>query len=901
MKFSVKDLLSRTYADVLVVVAFLLIGFFYFQTPIVGDLVLGGHDNDQPVGVNQDVIQHRAETGETARWTNSIFGGMPTYQISPSYESTDTLSWMSKVYGLGTSGVLNYVFLYLIGFYILMRVLRFRPLTSAFGAIAWAFSSYFFIIIAAGHIWKVLTLGFVPPTIAGLILCYRGKYLWGAFVTAFFAGLQILSNHIQMSYYFGFVMLSLIVAFGVSAFCKCGKKCKAEDASLPKAGEDEDTQGLLPSIDGKRWLRGTAVFVLAGMMGLLANLPNLYHTYTYSKESMRGKSELTKTTKVGNEQVQAPKDGLDYDYITAWSYGVDETLTLMIPDFCGGGSSESLAAMDATQDNTQYQDIMYTTCSAFGMSTEDASPITSAYWGRQPMTVGPVYVGAIIFFLFVLGCFIVRGPLKWGLLAATLISFIFAWGYDVPAITHFLIEHLPLYNKFRTVSSALVMAEFTIPLLAMLALARILRERDMFQQRKNQIYFISSFVLTAGVCLVLWAMPSLVGDLLTVKDNNFINQYIAPNAHLFGYTVADYKAALTSARHDVLASSACTSFLLILLAAALILVYTRVRAVKGWMLVAVLAVVTMLDMWAENKRYLNDDNFTDASHHEAMVQKTPADEMILADTTLHYRVVDPNAVGSNAIAAHHKSIGGYHAAKLRRYNDLMENHIYAEISEMTVRINAVADYLKEEGVVANTPEGRALMQDYLLADSTLATPVLDMLNTKYVIVGRGAYALQNLSACGNAWFVQSLDFVQGANAEIAALHGLDTHTAAVADEAFRAQLDGTALGQGTARLTAMVPDEMKYTVESEQGGVVVFSEVYYPGWTATVDGQEVELGRVNYALRALRVPAGSHEVVLTFRPETLTITNGVAYAMIVGMFLLLVAAIVFGVKKCRKN
>jgi hypothetical protein len=337
------------------------------------------------------------------------------------------------------------------------------------------------------------------------------------------------------------------------------------------------------------------------------------------------------------------------------------------------------------------------------------------------------------------------------------------------------------------------------------------------------------------------------------------------------------------------------------LAAALILVYTRVRAVKGWMLVAVLSVVTMLDMWAENKRYLNDDNFTDASHHEAMVQKTPADEMILADTALHYRVVDPNSIGNNALAAHHKTIGGYHAAKLRRYNDLMENHIYPELGEMVARINAVADYLKEAGMTVNTPEGRVLMQEYLLADSTLATPVLDMLNAKYIIVGRGTYAVQNLSACGNAWFVDRLDFVKGADAEIAALNGLDTHTAAVADETFRAQLDGTALGKGTARLTAMVPDEMKYSVESEKGGVLVFSEVYYPGWTATVDGQEVELGRVNYALRALRVPAGQHEVVLTFRPKTLTLTNGVAYAMIAGMLLLLVAAIVLGVKQCRKD
>lgn len=897
MNFSVKHILSKTYADILVIVAFLLIGFFYFQTPIAEGLVLGGHDNDQPVGVNQDVIEYREQTGETSRWTNSIFSGMPTYQISPSYESTEVLSSLSKVYGLGTDGVLNYVFLYLIGFYILMRVLRFRPLTSAFGAIAWAFSSYFFIIIAAGHIWKVLTLGFVPPTIAGLILCYRGKYLWGAAVTAIFAALQILSNHIQMSYYFGFVMLSLIVAFGIGALVVRCKKCTAQSPSQPLTEDADAVQGVLPTVNGKRWLKGTMVFVLAGLLGLSTNLPNLYHTYTYSKESMRGKSELTPAKSSKTEAQSSAKDGLDYDYITAWSYGVDETLTLMIPDFCGGGSSESLAAMDATQDNAKYQSIMSATCTAFGMSTEDASPITSAYWGRQPMTVGPVYVGAIIFFLFVLGCFIVRGPLKWGLLAATLISFIFAWGYDVPSITHFLIDHLPLYNKFRTVSSALVMAEFTIPLLAMLALARIIRERDLFQVRTNQIYFVTSFVLTAGVCLVLWAMPSLVGDCLTLNDDNFINQYIAPNAQALGYTVADYKAALTSARHDVLSSSACNSFLLILFATILIISYTRVRNFKWQILVAVLAIVTMADMWIENKRYLNDDNFTDASHHESMVQRSAADEMILADTDLHYRVVDPNNFGSNAIAAHHKSIGGYHAAKLRRYNDLLEKHVYHEMSEVVTRINAVTKYLQEEGTQANTPEGRTLLAQYLAADSTLSTPVLNMLNTKYTIVGSGAYAVQNLKANGNAWFVDKLNFVKGADAEIAALTDMDTHTAAVADETFKAQLDGTALGKGTAKLVSMAPNEMKYQVQSDKGGVLIFSEVYYPGWTATIDGKEVELGRANYTLRAIRVPAGNHEVVLAFHPTTLSVTGGVAYAAVAVMLLLLLGAIVFDLKQ----
>ena len=883
-----QSFLKKVLPDVLVVLAFLLIGFLYFQTPLSEGMVLAGHDNDAAMGLGRDAVAYQEATGEASRWTNSIFSGMPTYQISPSYESTNKLSLLSHIYSLGMDGVLCYVFVYLLGFYILMRTLRLRPWLSAVGAVAWAFSSYFFIIIAAGHIWKVMTLGFVPPTIAGLILCYRGRWLWGGAVTALFTALQILSNHIQMSYYFGFVMLCIVLAYGIAALVPT-KSEPAPDAILPRIGF-------------RKWLVGTAIFVAGGLIGVLANVPNLYHTYDYAKSSMRGPAELTPAPKEGEKAAAKPAStGLDYDYITQWSYGVDETLTLLIPDFKGGGTQESMLALSAVEDNEQAQNILGGVNAAFGMGATDYSPVTSSYWGRQPMTVGPVYVGALVCFLFLLGLFIVRSPLKWGLLGATVLSLLFAWGSDIPAVTHFFIDHLPMYNKFRTVSSALVMVEFTMPLLAMMALAEILRRRDLFATDVNaRTGLIVSLGLTMGICLLFWLAPSMAGSCLTEANQQLIDQTIAPYSSQLGVSVDEFSAAITSARHDILSASALRSLLIILVGAVMIMLYTRVKAIRGWMLCLGLFVVCLSDMWAENKRYLNDSNFADATQREdQFVQQTPADQMILADTDPHYRVADLQGMTTNNASYYHKTIGGYHAAKLRRYNDLLERNIYPELGKLSAMVNYLAEQLSKDSTLANTASGPAAIEQALAADSTATFPVLNMLNTKYIICNQGAFAIRNSQANGNAWFVQHLQFVKDADAEMAALQQLDTKHAAVADERFRSALEGSALGEGRAQLTQYAPNRIAYTVESEKGGLLVFSEVYYPGWQATVDGQPAELGRVNYVLRAMKVPAGKHEVVLEFRPASVSTTNTVAYIAIALILILLIGAAVSEVRRQR--
>ena len=416
--------------DVLAILFFVAISMIYFLGPIRDGKILAGQDHDAAIGSGIEMEQYRAtHNGERTRWTNTLFSGMPTYQMSPSYSSTDKLSTLENIYRLGLPTVASYVFMMLLGFYILMRAFDFRVWMAALGAILWAFSSYYFIIIQAGHIWKLLTLCFIPPTIAGMVLCYRGKYMLGIVTTGIFMALQILSNHVQMTYYFLFVIGFMSLAYLIDAI----------------------RQKTL-----KQWLRATGCFAIGGILGVCINLSNLYHTWEYSKESMRGKSELTQKTKDAADQTNS---GLERSYITAWSYGIGETWTLLVPNVKGGASVPLASNEEAMKHaNTNFAPIYR----AF-----------TQYWGEQPGTSGPVYVGAFVLFLFVLGLFIVKGPMKWCLLTATVLSILLSWGKNFMPFTDFFLDYIPMYDKFRTVASILVIAEFTIPLLAMLALKEI--------------------------------------------------------------------------------------------------------------------------------------------------------------------------------------------------------------------------------------------------------------------------------------------------------------------------------------------------------------------------------------------------------------------------------------------
>lgn len=877
------ETIKKFAADAAVLVVFLLLSTAYFLTPMSEGLVLGGHDSVAAVGLGQEQKEYRAtHGGETTRWSNAIFSGMPTYQTAPSYSATQTVSGLAEAYGLWTGKwfpAISYLFLYLLGFYVLLRAFNFKPYLAALGAIVWAFSSYFLIIIAAGHIWKVMTLAFIPPTIGGLVLCYRGKYLLGGAVTALFTAFQVVSNHLQMTYYFLFVMLFIVLAYGVDAIIR---------------------RGLL------HWLKATAMIAVCGLLGVAANLPNIYHTYEYSKESMRGKAELSQG-KSGNAATQAT-DGLDRDYITAWSYGVDETLTLLIPDYKGGGSEsildrEGVEKLDGYND---FYDAAQQTMAAFQQSGVQANPPGIVqYWGDQPFTVGPVYVGALVCFLFILGLFYVRGPMKWALLGATIASLFFAWGKNMPGVTNWLIDNLPLYSKFRTVSSALVIAEFTMPLLAVLCLYAIMQDKRLFRLTewrtapwRMKAGLPVAALLTLGVCLLLWLVPSAAGNCLSQSDNEAFGAL--QQAGFPADLLTDYKSALSRMHHAILSADALRSAFIILLGILAVWAYAEEK-LKGWMVCILLGVISLVDLWQIDKRYLNEESFTDEMAQQEGFAKTPADEQILQDKT-YFRVANLGGGStfnetSNATSYYHHSIGGYHAAKLRRYQDLITCRLSKELPALAGAMSLA------EGDV-----------EKVNADSI--SPTLNMLNTKYLIFGTGAHAqaVRNPGANGNAWFVSRLTFVKNADEEMEALEKMDTKHAAVADERFRKVLDNAPAATGATRqgaeaalppdsgsveLLSYEPNELKYRVNSAKGGLVVFSEIYYPGWTVRIDGEPAELGRVNYVLRALRVPAGTHEVEMEFRPATVATTNAIAYCALALILLLFLSALLLPL--LRKN
>ena len=866
-----KQILKKAGPDALIVLLFLLVSIIYFHTPLSQGLVLGGHDSVAAVGLSREQTDFgQSHDGEVSRWSNALFSGMPTYQTAPSYGATDVVSNLSHIYALGTTGwfpAIGYVFLYLLGFYILLRAFRMKPYVSALGAVLWAFSSYFLIIIAAGHLWKVMALGFIPPTIAGLVLCYRGRLLWGGAVTALFTAFQVMANHMQMTYYFLFVMALLVVAY------------------------------LVDAVRTKRlasWAKGTLTLVLAGLLGVATCLPNIYHTYAYAKESMRGKADLTPLPAAKGT---AATDGLDRDYITAWSYGIDETLTLLIPDFKGGGSAsildhEGVESLPGYDDFYECAGMTQQALAEKGM--QQSLPGISQYWGDQPFTVGPVYVGALVCFLFVLGIFYVKGPVKWGLLAATLVSLLFAWGKNSPDLTNFFIDHLPLYSKFRTVSSALVMAEFTMPLLAILCLCSIMADRCLFDlthwrgadvPRRKRIGLPVAAALTLGLCLLLWLMPEVAGSCLSADDSH-VFQLMSQTGMPSEFTQR-YMHAITAMHHAILSASALRSALFIVAGVLILTLYAR-QMLKGWMMCSLLSLLCLFDLWGIDKRYLNDESFSDPYVQQETFAKTPADEQILQDTT-YYRVVNVGAGNpfnetTNATGYYHHSIGGYHAAKLHRYQDLIDRMLLPELQRS---VGAISDAQGDMSMVA----GDSIM------------PALNMLNTKYFIFGQGAraQAILNPYANGNAWFVQQLNFVENADAEMAALQKLDTKRAAVADARFKPALQTAVLDSGTVRLTHYDTNLLRYVAESPKGGVVVFSEVYYPDWTVTIDGKPAELGRVNYLLRALRVPAGRHEIGMEFRPASVATTDRLGYAAIALTLLLFGAALVWPAVRKRSH
>ena len=835
--------MKKLLPDLIAILAFVLLSFAYFFPADIENRILFQHDTAAGAGAGQEVKEYYEQTGERSRWTNSLFGGMPMYQIAPSYDSTKSLQWVQKAYQLFLPDYVCLTFMLMLGFYILLRVFGIPVWLAGLGGIMWAFSSYFFILISAGHIWKFITLAYVPPTIAGIVLAYRGKLLWGGILTALFVALQITSNHVQMSYYFFFVILFFVGAYFEKAW---------RTKTLPQ------------------FFKASAVLIVAALVGIAANVSNLYHTYAYSKETMRGKSELVQT----GDAAKQTSSGLDRDYITQWSYGIDETLTLLVPNFKGGAS----AALSQSETAVSKANPMYS--SLYGSLTQ--------YFGTQPMTSGPVYVGAFVLFLFVLGCFIVKGPLKWALIGATFFSIVLSWGKNFMPLTDFFIDYVPLYNKFRAVSSILVIAEFTIPLLAIFALKRLLEEPEILKQEKKPLGI--SLLLTAGIALLLAVAPGSIGSGYVPAQEaqmlqNAVNQQMIPANELSGIL-----ANLGEMRAELVSSDALRSFIIIGIGCSLLWLYASGK-LRSSLTIAGITILCLADMLGVNKRYLNDAQFVPHSIRTETFTKTNTDELILQDTSLDYRVLNfaTSTFDDNNTSYWHKSVGGYHPAKLRRYQEMIEHHISPE---MQAAYKAIATAGGEmDSVDANKFR------------------VLNMLNTKYFIFPAGqqrqTVPILNPHAYGNAWFVNKVQYVNNANEEIDALDSIIPTETAVVDARFKDVLKGATESYkdslSSIRLTSYTPNRLTYETNNAQDGIAVFSEIYYPdGWHVTIDGQPAELARADYILRTMHVPAGQHTIEMRFDPTSLHVTEGIAYGALALLVIGIIVAVLIAKRKYVK-
>ncbi|MDE5665024.1 MAG: YfhO family protein [Duncaniella sp.] len=832
-----------TFLGGLAVIAIIAFAFFYPDASEGNQL--RQHDMQQGIAIGQEAKAYAEQTGEVSRWTNSLFSGMPTFQISPSYPSSNLYKWINSVMSLGLPSPSSLIAMMMVGFFILLLAMKMRWYVALIGAIAYGFSSYFIIIIGAGHIWKFVTLAYIPPTIAGVILCYRGRYLSGGALAALFAMMQIASNHVQMTYYFLFVILGIVIACLIEAVRKSQLR---------------------------QWAVATVVLAVAGGLAVAANAPSLYLTYEYAKETMRGRHSELSSPAQGGANVTAA--GLDKDYITQYSYQPSETFSLVIPNVKGGASAKPEKGRMVAMSLSELPDAqkMISEGKIDAMQQQYLSYM-SQYFGDPEGTNGPVYVGALIFAFFLLACFIVKGPMKWALLVLTVFSIVLAWGRHAMVFTDIMLSVVPMYSKFRTVESILVIAEFTIPLLAVMGLQKLLSEKEAWERYRKPVMW--SFGVTLAICALGFCVPEIYGGAISENDRE-IDNYITSSLMQQGYDAATARqfslqnpsiySAVESLRLGLVSSDALRSFLIVALGGCMLVAYLR-RKVSTGVTVAVLGVLVLGDLYMVNKRYVSHESFVPKQLTVgAPIAKTPVDEAILQDTSMNYRVMDIPRFNSADPSYYHKMIGGYHAAKLTRYQDLIDRHL------------------------SHFQRGTETDADW---------NVLNMLNARY-IVGMDGQVLRNPEAYGNAWFVEHVDYVATPDEEMALLSQIDPRLTAVADKKFESILGQSVAGSPADTIveTSYAPNRLTYRAHSVNGGVAVFSEVFFPwGWTATVDGKPVELGRVDYVLRAMRVPAGDHEIVMSFDPPSLHTTDTLATVSIVIIYLALLGTIVIGAGK----
>ena len=816
------------------IIAFAVITLVYFN-PVLQGKRIKQHDIEMHLGMSKEITDYQKATGEQTLWTNAPFGGMPAWNISVQPKGNLT----NPVYiglNLGFPHPIGSVFICMLGFFVLLLVLDCGFWISFIGAIAYGFTSYLFIVIGAGHNAKAMAMAYMAPVIAGVLLSYKGKYLWGWLLTAFALAFEVRTGHLQITYYLALIVVILVVAELIS------------DIKNKKIGH---------------FFKASIGLAVAAIIGVLTCSTSLYGSYEFGKETTRGKPVLTR-----NEDNQTK--GLDRDYITQWSYGKGETWSLLIPNAKGGAS----AYIGKQNPALEKADRRF----------KDSIAQQNAYWGDQPGTSGPVYVGAIVVFLFVLGALTVKGKLKWALLVATLLSILLSWGKNFMGFTNFFLDYVPGYAKFRAVSMTLVIAEVTMPLLGFLGLAEIAKDPDGF--KKNQKKFFIALGVTAGICLLFLAAPKLFFSFLSQEE---AKQFASLSAGKDGAVYAQFASQLEDVRVAIFRKDALRSLLFIILAAVPLFLYGKGK-LKGQIAFPILAVLVLVDMFPVDKRYLNNDKFVSKQKYFQPYTASTADQAILADNALDFRVADitKDMFNDASTCYFHKSLGGYSGAKLRRYQDVITQYLSGELNQL-----------------------RSAKSTRDLTDALMNQKVLNMLNTKYIIYNPDAQPFPNHFAYGNAWIANDVQWVNTPNEEIDAIATTDLRRTAIINKEFERQVGDYLVTDSimpTIVLTEYQPNKLTYSFSGVSTGsttanyLVVFSEIWTEkGWKMTIDGQEQPLLRANYLLRAAMIPAGEHEIVMEYAPKAYKMGNTVSFVSSLIMVLGLIGALVYTFKPKKEE
>ena len=816
------------------IIAFAVITLVYFS-PVLEGKRIKQHDIEMHLGMSQEITDFREATGEQTLWTNAPFGGMPAWNISvqPKGNLTEPLY---KALKIGMPQSLGSVFICMLGFFVLLLVLDCGFWISFVGAIAYGFTSYLFIVIGAGHNAKAMAMAYMAPVIAGVLLTYKGKYLWGWLLTAFALAFEVRTNHLQITYYLALIIVILVIAEFIS------------DIKNRKLGH---------------FIKASIGLVVAAIIGVLTCSTALYGNYEFGKETTRGKPVLTR-----NEDNQTK--GLDRDYITQWSYGKGETWSLLIPN-AKGGASAYIGKQNPAIEKADRQ-------------FRDSIAQSSAYWGDQPGTSGPVYVGAIVVFLFVLGALTVKGKLKWALLIATLLSILLSWGKNFMGFTNFFLDYIPGYDKFRAVSMTLVIAEVCMPILGFLGLAEIAKNPERFKQ--NQKKFFIALGITAGICLLFCLAPKAFFNFLSQSE---ASQFATMSQGKDGALYAAFATQLEDVRVSIFRKDALRSLLFIVLSAVPILLYGmgKLKAAPAFI---ILAALVLVDMFPINKRYLNNDKFISKSQYSKPFKASVADQAILNDKALDFRVADltKDMFNDASTCYFHKSLGGYSGAKLRRYQDVITQYLGGELNQL---------------------RGSKTANDMM---QTLSQQkIINMLNTKYLIYNPNSQPMPNPFALGNAWIVNDIQWVDTPNEEIDAIGTTDLDHTAILNKEFEQTVGNYRLTDSILpeiTLTEYQPNKLTYNIKDTSTGsvskqyLVVFSEIWTEkGWKMTIDGQESPLLRANYLLRCALIPSGEHQIVMEYAPKAWKTGNSVAFVSSLIMLLGLIAALVFTFKPQKET